>query len=325
MLMITTCVIPVRGELNILRNKEIKLLHSGGTTSLEFMIAGKAIRALRSYWLHVPSSYDGSKAVPLVIVLHGLTDFSIDLLGFYHSFLMENYTEFSEKADEEGFIVVYPSAKLLFATFKFCWDPGYYPALAFKFLDDIGFIHDLIDKMKEEYTINLSRIYVTGFSNGAILSYSLGAYLSDIIAAIAPIAGTIGQRGSENEPFYYIPTPKNHVSVITFHGTNDSSDVLYNGSSTRASVNESISFWVEQNGCNPIPEIYTSVSGKIIQRTYTNGKNGTEVVLYTTVGGNHWWPGNSFSDPNYPWLIDTIQEISATDLMWEFFEAHPKQ
>jgi polyhydroxybutyrate depolymerase len=83
---------------------------------------------------------------------------------------------------------------------------------------------------------------------------------------------------------------------------------------------------VEHNGCNPTSEINTSESGKIIRRTYANGENGTEVVLYTTVGGDHWWPGNPYtSSPGSPWLVDTIQEISATDLIWEFFAAHPKQ
>jgi polyhydroxybutyrate depolymerase len=90
-----------------------------------------------------------------------------------------------------------------------------------------------------------------------------------------------------------------------------------------SSVNDSVAFWVEHNGCNPIPEIYTSASGKIIRRTYTNGKNGTEVVLYTTVGGEHWWPGNHWNTGQ--WLVDTIREISATDLIWDFFAAHPKQ
>ena len=68
-----------------------------------------------------------------------------------------------------------------------------------------------------------------------------------------------------------------------------------------SSVNESIAFWVEHNGCNPTPEIYTSASGKIIRRTYTNGEKGTEVILYTTVGGDHWWPGNPILQ--VPWLL----------------------
>ena len=72
------------------------------------------------------------------------------------------------------------------------------------------------------------------------------------------------------------------------------------------SVNESVSFWVEHNNCDPIPQINISENGRIIKRTYTNGSDNSEVVLVTHVDGGHTW-------------------LSATDLMWEFFEQHPKQ
>lgn len=333
MLLIGTLIISVGGRTTVLSNEKSKnnIISNNlqsGNTDLKFMIAGESLRCLRSYWLHVPPSYNGSEAVPLVIVLHGGTDFILkNPLWFFRSSWMDNYTGFSAKADEEGFIVVYPNAKLLLQVPAYGFDPEYSPAWIYKFIDDVGFIHDLIDKMEQEYTINSSRIYVAGFSIGGVMSYSLGAYLSDTFAAIAPVAATIGYRGSEDDPFYYIPTPTNPVSVIAFHGTNDSSDIPYNGSLFSISVNESISFWVEHNGCNHIPEINTSASGKIIRRTYTNWKNGTEVLLYTTVGGDHWWPGNhwNFALSAPWWLSDTIQEISATDLIWDFFEAHPKQ
>ena len=324
MLLITTCVVPVMGELiNIKKSSNsIKPLPSGNT-SLKFMIAGNAPRAFRSYWLHVPPSYNGLDAVPLVIVLHGSTSGSP--LWFFRSCLMENYTEFSEKADEKGFIVVYPNGKYTFKYSEWNYCFGYIPNEFPKFVDDVGFLRDLIDKMKQDYAINSSRIYVTGLSAGAFMAYSAGAFLSDTVAAIAPTAGVIGCRNSENDSWSYIPDPTNPVSVIAFHGTSDSL-VSYEGDSYIVSVNESITFWVEHDGCNPIPEIDTSASGKIIQRAYTNGEKGTEVILYTTVGGEHWWPGNPWiARPSAPWLIDTIQEISATDLIWDFFEAHPKQ
>ena len=157
------------------------------------------------------------------------------------------------------------------------------------------------------------------------MSYWAGSILSDTIAAIAPAAGIISSEfgGQSN----HVPSLANPVSAIVFHGTNDSLCSYEGGGDYNASsVNESVAFWVEQNGCNPTPEIYTSPSGKIIRRTYRNGEKGTEVILYTTVGGDHWWPGNPYtSSPGSPWLVDTIREISATDLIWEFFEAHPKQ
>jgi polyhydroxybutyrate depolymerase len=228
-------------------------------------------------------------------------------------------TEFSKKADEKGFIVVYPNAKLMpynpqsGEKYVYDFNYGWIPSLGWKYIDDIGFIRALIDKMKKEYTINSSRIYVTGFSAGGEMSHSIGAYLSDEVAAIAPVSGTIGGRANENNSFSYIPSPNNPVSVIVLHGTADSS-IPYEGNSLYISVNESISFWVEHNGCNPTPEIHWSASGKTIQRTYTNGENGTEVVLYSLVGFPHGWP-----------FISLISEIKATDLIWDFFAAHPKQ
>jgi len=333
MLLITTCVVPVMGEFIALKNDDRCLKKSStdinslpsGTTRLKFMIAGKALRALRSYWLHVPPSYDGSKAVPLVIVLTGTQEYdSSHPFLFFLSCAMETYTEFSEKADEEEFIVVYANSKLLLydplctpifgVEQNYDYNFGWLPSLGWKFIDDIGFIHDLIDKMEQKYTINSSRIYVTGLSAGAFMSYSIGAYLSDEVAAIAPVAGTIGGRANISEPFSYIPNPENPVSVIAFHGTDDY-NVPYDESKFFVSVNTSISFWVEHNGCDPTPEINTSESGNIIKKTYSNGSVGTEVVLYTVVDGIHGW----FGSPYYPC------EISCTDLIWQFFEAHPKQ
>jgi polyhydroxybutyrate depolymerase len=327
MLLMTTCVVPVMGELiNLKKTSNYINLSASSKTSFKFMLAGNAQRAFRSYWLHVPPSYDGSETVPLVIVLHGSTDFSLRYpFWFFRSSWMENYTEFSMKADEEGFIVVYPNAKFDFYTKGFDYNYGYAVGGFPKYVDDLGFLRAIINKMERDYLINTSRIYITGISDGGVMTYSAGAYLSDIVAAIAPVAGTIGGSFSiDDDAYYQIPTPENPVSVIAFFGTNDSL-MPYDGGGeySIASVNESVAFWVEHNGCNPIPEIYTSPSGRIIRRIYTNGEKGTEVVQYTTVGGDHWWPGNHWNKGQ--WMIDTIQEISATDLIWEFFEAHPKQ
>ena len=327
MMMLTTCVVPVMGELIPFKKTTNNTNPTdSGNSTLKFMIAGNALRALRSYWLHVPPSYDESKPTPLVIVFHpGYVYDSNDSFWIFRSCWIENYTKFSEKADNEGFIVVYPNSKLLI------YDPlqtpifdvknlynynfGWIPSLGRYYTDDIGFTRDIIDKMKRQYTINSSRIYVTGLSVGAMMTYSTGAYLSDTVAAIAPVAGTIGGRANESQPFSYIPAPEHPVSVIAFHGAVDQT-IPYKGNKNLVSVKESISFWVEHNGCNPTPEINISEDGKVNRTTYTNGENGVEVVFYYLRGVGHWWPGNPYN-PN--------DKISATDLIWEFFEAHPKQ
>jgi polyhydroxybutyrate depolymerase len=318
------------GELTT-SNKNSNNTHglSSGTTNLKFMIAGKGLRVFRSYFIHVPPSYDGLKPVPLVIV-NFCPDFNYRYpLSYFNIKPTEKYFGFSQKADEQGFIVVYPRGKLtLFCAPGYSYDKkwelwpgysfdfGYYPNLILLPIDDIGFISDLIDKMKEDYNINSSRIYATGLSWSAMFTYSIGAYLSDKVAAIASVAGSIGCRWRDSDPvMYYIPTPENPVSVLEIHGTKDES-LPWNGYFYTPSVNETISFWVEHNGCDPIPEILTSASGHIIRSTYTKGENGTEVVLYKIVGGTHTWP--PYDDPY-------SAEISATDLICEFFAAHPKQ
>lgn len=143
-------------------------------------------------------------------------------------------------------------------------------------------------------------IYVTGISNGGIMSYRLGAELSDIFAAIAPVAGSIGGQRSEGNPIWVIPEPKYPISVIVFHGKNDTR-VLYDGgiptaNDTRGafsymSVNDSVYFFVKHNQCIAFPERNISESGHIIMDLYKGGLNNTEVVLYTIANGNHSWPG----------------------------------
>jgi len=292
---------------------------------------------IRSYLLHIPSSYDGSNPVPVVIALHGHPGGWFDL---------KVSTDLDKKSDEEGFIVVYPTGHLapllerflffintLLPTFHLlghiwnCWD--------YCDIDDVGFIRALINHLDSTLNINSSRIYITGISGGGLMAYRLGSDLSDIVAAIAPIAGAIGGIWYTESTLYVIPKPTHPMSVIVFHGLQDrnlpyeggwvngtlrlwNTNIKVDINTNFLSVNESVSFWVEHNNCNPIPKIETSPSGNIITQTYANGTNGSEVVLYTVVNGGHEW----FGGPEAFW---PPCEISATDLMWEFFEQHPKQ
>jgi polyhydroxybutyrate depolymerase len=90
------------------------------------------------------------------------------------------------------------------------------------------------------------------------------------------------------------------------------------GTGTDLSVNESIAFWVLHNNCTPTPETTISSSGNIIMDIYSNGDNGTEVILYTIVNGGHGWPGSAIGDR-------PTHEISASELMCGFFMLHSKE
>jgi polyhydroxybutyrate depolymerase len=292
----------------------ISTIFSGCITSKQSIIYNSRTR---TYLLHIPPQYEDSKSIPLVIALHG---------GGGNSINMMRKTGFNNLSDEKGFIIVYPDGAGRFKNRLLTWNAGHCCGYSLdNNIDDVGFIRALIEKLQNNFNIDSKRIYATGHSNGGMMTYRLGAELSDIIAAIAPVAGTIGGRETENSSLFIIPEPINPVSVIALHGFLDE-QVPYNGghgnnssgSRVDLSVNESISFWVEYNECNTTPERNISDSGNILIDYYLNGENESVVTLVTVMNGGHGWFG---SDKD----LTENQDINATEIIWEFFENHPKQ
>jgi len=283
---------------------------------------------IRTYRIHIPPCYTGDDPLPLVLGLHGQPS---------NSKRMQSVTELNEKADEEGFIAVYPDGEIppfpififaLIRGIRGCWWNSWDYNRNNK-VDDVGYIRELIRYLQENININSSRIYITGCSGGAIMTHRLGSELSDIIAAIAPVAGTVGgvwYNWPRNSTPYIIPKSSNPLSVIAFHGLKDQT-VPYDGGWVRGnigpfsvsvyylSVNESVSFWVDNNNCNLTPLINLNESGNVIKTTYDRGFKNSEVVLYTVKDGGHEW----FGSPSFP-----DRNISVNNLIWDFFEQHPK-
>lgn len=265
----------------------------------------------RSYLVHLPPAYDGKKPLPLVLVLHG---------GGGEAEGMARITRFSEKADRKGFIAVYPNGMGILSRQFLTWNAGNCcgPALDFD-TDDVGFIRALLKKLKKDFSIDTKRIYVTGLSNGGMMSYRLACELSGDIAAIAPVAGAMNVECKPERP----------LSVVIFHGTEDG-HVRYDGGEplvradwhdrTDRPVKETVALWVKFNGCRP--QAQTSVKGNVQIERYSGCREGTEVVLYTIRGEGHSWPGGRRWAP---WAAVPTREISATDLIWEFFASHPRK
>lgn len=265
----------------------------------------------RTYILHVPSSYDGSQAVPLVLDFHG---------GGGNAERQMRTSNFSALADEKGFIVVYPNGTGRRDDKVLTWNGGTCCAYAMEQqIDDVGFIRAVIADVESQYKIDAKRIYATGLSNGAIFSYRLACDASDIFAAIAPVAGTLN---------YIRCNPSQPVSVIHFHGTEDSHVGYYGGSGPDSlvdvpfkSVKESIDFWSNTDQCNTTPQ--TESFSDIQHDTFSHCADGTSIELYTIIGGKHAWPGSD--GPAWPGGDQPTQTITATQLIWGFFVAHPKQ
>ncbi|OYT27445.1 MAG: hypothetical protein B6U97_01610 [Candidatus Altiarchaeales archaeon ex4484_96] len=138
----------------------------------------------RKYIVYVPTSYDGER-MPLVLAIHGGAGNAEDSIRYF---------QLNNLSDQEGFFVVYPegTGPQIMGRVYGSWNGGNCcgPALDNN-VDDVGFIRELIDRITDDYNIDEERIYATGMSNGAIMSYALACHLSDKIAAIAPV-GSIG-------------------------------------------------------------------------------------------------------------------------------------
>jgi polyhydroxybutyrate depolymerase len=266
----------------------------------------------RTYQVHVPPQYDPNVPTPVVLAFHG---------AMMNGGLMAGFTGLSKKADEAGFVVVYPygtgsANRVLF------WNAGGMRDKAEAKVDDVGFVRKILDDLPTVINVDPRRVYATGMSNGAMLCYRLACELSDRIAAIAPVSGTL---------MIEQPKPSRPVPVIHFHGTEDRL-VPYAGSAepserykTFKTVDETMQIWAKIDGCPEEPEFVnlpdtvdddTTVSQKI----WGPGKDGAEVILYTITGGGHTWPGKS---RGFGFLGKATQDISANDLIWEFFEKHP--
>jgi polyhydroxybutyrate depolymerase len=250
----------------------------------------------RTFAVHTPKSYDGTKPTPIVLDFHGLYGDENQEQGL---------TKMNEKADAAGFISVHPRGV------SSSWNAGACCGTARDTkVDDVGFVKAMLDALEDKLCVDNKRIFSTGMSNGGFLSHRLGCELSDRIAAIAPVAAVMGMMTC---------TPKRAVPIMHFHGTSDSL-VPYGGnpSISYPSVADSIAGWAKRNACSTTTK-ETYSKGEVKCVTYDGCPTTVDVILCTVTGGGHTWPGGTA----YPLLGKTTTDISATDAMWDFFKAHP--
>jgi polyhydroxybutyrate depolymerase len=251
----------------------------------------------RSYILYVPASYNGSNETPLVLNFHGYTSNSTEQMY---------YGDFRAIADTANFILVHPMGTLDGSNQPY-WNSGWGGAV-----DDIGFTNALIDSLSAQYNINQSRVYSTGMSNGGFMSYTLACSLSNRIAAIASVTGTMNTNQS------LTCSPQHPVPVMEIHGTADGT-VPYNGTTGMSSVANTLDYWVGFNQTNSspvftnVPNISTTDGCTAEHYVYENGTNGVEVEHYKIINGGHTWPGA-------PVLVGTTNyDFNASEKIWQFF------
>jgi polyhydroxybutyrate depolymerase len=236
---------------------------------------------------------------PLVIALHGRGGRGEGQARLSH---------LDEIASREGFLAVFPDGV------NRSWaDPRNKTPASKQGVDDVAFLGALIDELVADGRADPARIYVTGMSNGAVMTWTLACALGDRIAAIAPVAGGMPAD---------MPCDA-HTPVLYFAGDHDPI-LAYAGGEGLLGAEDSVHRWAAQDGCagEPAREELTDVDpdDETIARAerWESCANGAAVELVTIQGGGHTWPGGQ----QYASTIiigKTSRDVDASEEMWRFF------
>jgi polyhydroxybutyrate depolymerase len=271
----------------------------------------------RSFIVYLPTGFNNAGKMPMIFAIHGGSGTPEGMMGI---------ANFKPIADRDKVVLVYP------AGIQKNWNDGR-PTMPNQLgINDVSFFNQMCDYMVTNYSVDGTKIYATGISNGGFMASRLGCELSNRIAAIAVDAATI-------EAIAIAPgcNPGRAVPAIYIHGTADPL-VPFNGGEMTAggtaggtilSHFQAVDKWVGINGCNTTPTVtdlpdIANDGTTIKQRVYSGGTNGGEVVSYVVLNGGHTWP------QGYQYLSELIigktsQDMNACEVIWTFFKRFKRQ
>ncbi len=264
----------------------------------------------RTFQLRVP---DGrSSSAPLVIAFHG---------GMATGGAMRKLTNLDTRAEREGWLVAYPDAV------EGHWNDGRGSDVIPEHrdqVDDVGWFARLVDHLVDTAGADRERVYVTGFSNGAMFCHRLAVERPDMLAAVAAVAGPIPEPLLDSGPSRPMP-------VLLVHGTDDpvvpfaGGPVQGDPSRGRvASVEETAARWRAANQCAPegsvteLPNRDPADPTRVRVTRWEPENEGAEVVLVAVDGAGHTWPGGLQYQPQSKIGL-TAGDVHASDLAVDFF------
>lgn len=263
---------------------------------------------MREYLVHVPRSYRGAPT-PMLVALHGgggSADFQAD----------DSRYKLISKAEAAGFIAVFPNGYSRFpGGILATWNAGACCGAAQKNdVDDVGFLREVIRRVERQARIDPRRVFMTGMSNGALMSWRMACEASDLVRGIAPVEGTDNTAHC---------APSRPVAVIEFHALDDDHVPLNGGKGVSAltdtdfaSVPATQSKWIGLNRADPAAKRVLTVSGAHCD-LHPAKPGGAPVELCLTDRGGHSWPGGGTQQGRKA----PSMAISANDLMWSFFSS----
>jgi polyhydroxybutyrate depolymerase len=253
----------------------------------------------------VNASTDGTKT-PVIIALHG---------GQGSAEIMRGNSGFDPVAKANGFMVVYGEGTD-FGGNRHAWNTGFLLRRQVRDADDIAYLDTLIDKLIREHDADPARIYMTGGSNGGMMTFVYAVARSERLAAVAPVVASM---------FTFDKKPSAPLAILIINGAKDEEVPIEGGMSRNPLVSraqdapykplkEVVQFWVEANKSQSPADI--SEKGKVTTSVYSAVTSGAATEFVVDAEGGHGWPGSrSRRDGNAP-----IKSFSGAERVWEFFK-----
>jgi polyhydroxybutyrate depolymerase len=232
---------------------------------------------------------------------------------------------FNRLAEEDNFIVAYPRA------LNGYWNDGRQDSISlshYRNIDDVGFISKVIDFAADSFKIEEERVYVTGFSEGGLMTFRLACELTVKIDAFAVVAASFSLDQIVE------CTPDTTISFMMINGTRDpilpfdGGQMMIEGREAGSvlSAEEAINYWLLENGCTEksvtrdVPNTDTFDETRSERTTWDNCKNKNKIVLIEVINGGHTWPGGR-QFTNEKIVGKTSQDFDTAELIWKFFKS----
>jgi polyhydroxybutyrate depolymerase len=269
--------------------------------------AGKTAQPLDGDWtvagrvvhVHVPASYDPAAPTPIVLDLHGWSSNGLDQARIAHMIA---------KSDSAGFIALHPEGH----DSPQGWNAGVCcGTAATSGVDDVDWLNQVLDQVDDKLCMDKARVFATGLSNGGFMAHRLACELSSRIVAIGAVAGVLGVSCTH---------ASHRVAIMHVHGTSDPL-IPYDGGGVNGSMSvaDTIAFWTQTNHCTAAPTtVYQNGDATCV--LHGGCDQNSDVELCTIDGGGHQWPGGEDI-----FLGKLSDDLIATDAIWAFFQAHPRQ
>ena len=267
--------------------------------TVTFPVKGEERRAI------IVNAPEGASKRAAVIVLHG---------GMGSAEQMRLTSGFDAVAKANGFMTVYAEGTD-FGEGRHAWNTGYLLRRQVRDADDIAYFDALIDRLIAQHGADASRIFMTGGSNGGMMTYVYAVARPERLAAVAPVVASM---------FSFDVVPKVPLPILIINGAKDDEVPLAGGMSENPlvrgaqsapykPVREVVDFWVKANRSRP--QGTKVVDGTVTTVTHAAEAGGAITEFVLDSAGGHGWPGTRARRAGN----EPIMAFKGAERVWKFF------